>query len=78
MKSIQIEQATLDGCVADAQSEHVVLTRKGSPVALVIGVEGLDEEQIDLGSSQEFWQWIAQRRAQKTIRREDIERTLKD
>jgi antitoxin (DNA-binding transcriptional repressor) of toxin-antitoxin stability system len=54
----------------------VVVTRKGKPVALVLGVEGMDEEQIQLGSSGKFWKLIEERRRQKTISRKELEKTL--
>ena len=38
MKTIGLEHATLAGCVKDARRERVVVTRKGKPVALVVGV----------------------------------------
>ncbi len=74
MKTIVLEQATLDSCVREAQADRVVVTRDGVPVALVIGVEGLDEEQVKLGSSDEFWRLIVERRRQKTLNRADLER----
>lgn len=51
----------------DAQRERVMITRAGKPVALLIGSEGLDEEQLELGYSDKFWQLIAQRRKQRTM-----------
>ncbi len=74
MKTVVLEQATLDSCVREAQGDRVVVTRDGVPVALVIGVEGLDEEQVQLGSSDEFWRLIVERRRQKTLSRADLER----
>jgi antitoxin (DNA-binding transcriptional repressor) of toxin-antitoxin stability system len=76
MKTIGLEQASLDVCVDNAQQERVVLTRNGKPVALIIGLEGLDEEQLQLGSSDKFWTLIEQRRKQKTISRAELERKL--
>lgn len=76
MKSIPIEQTSLDSCVAEAQRERVVLTRNGHPVALVVGVEGMDEEQLELGANEEFWKLIAERRKQKTISRAELEQQL--
>lgn len=73
MKTISIEQATLDGCISDAQRERVVITKNGVPVALVVGVEGLDEEQLQLGVSDEFWRLITERRQQKVISRDELE-----
>jgi antitoxin (DNA-binding transcriptional repressor) of toxin-antitoxin stability system len=78
MKTIGLEHATLDDCIEDAQHERVVITRKGKPVALVVGVEGLDEEQLQLGSSEKFWTLIEARRKQKTINRAELDRRIKD
>jgi antitoxin (DNA-binding transcriptional repressor) of toxin-antitoxin stability system len=77
MKTVGIEQTTLDTCVAAAQRERVLLTRNGQPVALVVGLEGLDEEQVELGSSSAFWELIAQRRKEKTLSREALEQALR-
>jgi antitoxin (DNA-binding transcriptional repressor) of toxin-antitoxin stability system len=71
-----MEDATLDRCVAEAQQEQVILTRDGHPVALVVGVDGMDEEQIRLSSSPEFWMLMEERRQQRTISREELERRL--
>lgn len=76
MKTVGLEQTTLDICVRDAQREQVVVTRNGVPVALVVGVEGLDEEQVNLGSSDAFWTMIAERRRQGTLSRAELERRL--
>ena len=54
MKVIDIGQTTLEGCVTDAQHERVVLTRGGKPIALIVGVAGMDEEQLQLGSNEKF------------------------
>lgn len=74
MKTVDIEQATLEACVRQAQGEHVVLTRNGLPVALLVGVEGLDEEKLHLGSSDDFWRLIVERRRHKTLTRAELER----
>jgi hypothetical protein len=76
MKTIGLEHATLELCIKDARRERVVLTRKGKPVALVVGVEGMDEEQLRLGSSSKFWTFIEKRRRQKTIGRTELEKKL--
>ena len=76
MKTVDIGQTNLDVCVNDAQSERVVVTRGGAPVALVIGVQGLDEEQIALGTSEKFWRLISERRNEKTISRDALEAKL--
>lgn len=76
MKKVGIEKASLDACIKEAQRERVVITRNGKPVALIIGVEGMDEEQLQLGSSDKFWKLITKRRAQKTISRAELERRI--
>lgn len=77
MKTLEIGQATLDGWVASARSERIILTRDGRPVALVVGIEGMDEEQIELGSSTKFWKLITERRKEKPISRAALERRIK-
>jgi antitoxin (DNA-binding transcriptional repressor) of toxin-antitoxin stability system len=76
MKVVGLEQASLDTCVNDAQCERVVITRNGKPVALIIGVEGMDKEQLELGSSDKFWRLIAERRTQKTLSRAELEQYI--
>jgi len=76
MKTLGIEHATLELCIKDARRERVVLTRNGKPVALVVGVEGMDEEQLQLGSSDKFWTLIEKRRKQSTISRAELEKKL--
>jgi antitoxin (DNA-binding transcriptional repressor) of toxin-antitoxin stability system len=77
MIKIDLKRANLDTCVDDAQRERVVLTRNGKPVALIVGIEGMDEEQLQLGSSDKFWKLITERRTQKTISRAQLEQRLK-
>jgi antitoxin (DNA-binding transcriptional repressor) of toxin-antitoxin stability system len=76
MKTIGLEHATLEVCIKDARRDRVVVTRRGKPVALVVGVEGMDEEQLQLGSSDKFWKLIETRRRQKTIGRRELEKSL--
>lgn len=77
MKVVGLEQATLDSCVSEAQRERVVITRRGKPVALMVGVEGMDEEQLQLGSSDKFWTLIEERRKQKMVSRAELEQKIK-
>lgn len=76
MKVVSLGEANLEECVRDAQHERVVLTRQGKPVAVLIGAQGLDLEQIELGHADEFWTLIRQRRAQKSMSREELEKRL--
>jgi antitoxin (DNA-binding transcriptional repressor) of toxin-antitoxin stability system len=73
MKTLDVGQIDLNNCISVAQSEPIVLTRAGQPVALVVGVNGMDEEQIELGASAEFWKLVQARRAQATISRQELE-----
>jgi antitoxin (DNA-binding transcriptional repressor) of toxin-antitoxin stability system len=77
MMKIDVKRADLNTCVDEAQRERVVLTRNGKPVALVVGVEGMDDEQLQLGSSGKFWELIAKRRTQRTLSRAQLEQRLK-
>ncbi len=78
MKTISIEQTSLNACVRDAQQERVILTKDGAPVALIVGLEGLDAEQVERGVSDAFWNLIAERRSQPTLSRAELERSLQD
>src|SRR6266487_658957 len=59
MKTIGLEQTTLQACVEDAQNEQVIVTRDGRPVALVVGLANLDDEQLELGKSDKFWALVS-------------------
>lgn len=76
MKTLGMEQATLDSCVREAQDDRVLLTRDGRPVAVVVGLGGLDDEQIALGLSEDFWKLITTRRREPTISRAELEKRL--
>jgi antitoxin (DNA-binding transcriptional repressor) of toxin-antitoxin stability system len=77
VKIVDLGEASLDGCVTDAQRERVVIVRDGKPIALIIGVEGLDQEQLQLGSSDRFWTLIGERRREKTVSRAELEEKLR-
>lgn len=77
MIKIDVKRADLDACVTDAQHERVIITRNGKPVALVVGVEGMDEEQLQLSSSDKFWRLVTERRKQKTMSRSELEQRIK-
>jgi antitoxin (DNA-binding transcriptional repressor) of toxin-antitoxin stability system len=77
MKTIGLKQATLDDCIKNAQQERVVITRNGKPIALIVGVEGMDKEQLQLGSSDKFWKLIEKRRKDKIVSRAELEQRLK-
>jgi len=76
MRQVSLERVDLESCVSRAQRERLVVTRNGKPVALVVGVEGLDPEQVDLGSSDRFWKLIRRRRKQRTMTRSELEQKV--
>jgi PHD/YefM family antitoxin component YafN of YafNO toxin-antitoxin module len=76
MKVINLERASLDTCIRESQRERVVITREGKPVALIVGVEGLDKEQLELGTSDKFWKLIRERRSQGTMSRAELEQRV--
>jgi antitoxin (DNA-binding transcriptional repressor) of toxin-antitoxin stability system len=76
MKVISVQETNLAKCLRDARRDRVVLTCKGKPVALLVGVEGLDLEQIELGHSDEFWNLIRARRRQRTMNRKELDARL--
>jgi len=76
MKQIVLGKTDLESCISQAQQERVVIVRNGKPVALIVGVEGMDPEQLELGSNEEFWELITKRRKQKGISRGKLEKKL--
>lgn len=76
MKQIILEKTDLESCINEAQRERVVIVRNGNPIALIVGIEGLDPEQLALGSDKQFWELITWRRKQKSISRGKLERKL--
>jgi len=76
MTQIGVEKADLESCVRRARQERLLITRKGRPVALVVGVQGMSLEQLELGTSEKFWNLIAKRRRQGTMSRAALERRI--
>ena len=78
MKLIGLKEAktTLSACVAESQHERVLITRRGRPAALVIGVEGEDLEEMLLAGDAEFWKTIEERRRRATLTSNDIRRSF--
>jgi prevent-host-death family protein len=79
MKLIGLKEAKarLSDFVEQAQRDRILITRRGKPAALVIGVEGQDLEQGVLGSDAEFWNVIQKRRQRAaTLTSDDIRRSF--
>jgi prevent-host-death family protein len=64
MKVIALGEAknALSACIDEAQSDRILITRHGRPVALIVGVEGEEFEDLMTRSDPEFWTMIESRR----------------
>jgi prevent-host-death family protein len=79
MKLIGLKEAktNLSAFVDESQRERILITRRGKPAAVVIGVEGQDLEQILLAGDAEFWKMVQQRRQHAaTLSSDDIRRSF--
>jgi prevent-host-death family protein len=79
MKEFALEQlpANVVEVVEAAQRQRVLITRNGLPVALVLGVENKDEEDLRLEADPEFWRMIEERRRETDmIPLEDVKAEL--
>ncbi len=78
MKTISVRdlQKGIKVAVDSAQRDRIVVTRRGRPAALLIGVEGEDWETVVLETSPELWKLIEERRAEATLSGEELERAL--
>ena len=48
-----------------------------SQSALVVGIQGLDTEEVELGGSPEFWELLTGRRRHRTITRAQVEERIR-
>jgi prevent-host-death family protein len=55
-------QQDLDAISTRAQSERIVISRRGKPCAVLVGIENYDVEDLELARSEDFWRMINQRR----------------
>ena len=53
-----------------SQQDRVVITRRGKPAAVMVGVEGKDWEEVALQTSSTFWKLIEERRVYYEISEE--------
>jgi antitoxin (DNA-binding transcriptional repressor) of toxin-antitoxin stability system len=78
MKVINLEEAKLEACVRAARRQTVVFTRRGKPVAVLVGIKGMDLEQVKLSLDPEFWAMIEERRKQPTITHAELLKELEE
>jgi prevent-host-death family protein len=71
-------KAKLSEYVAESQKDRVLITSHGKPVAIVIGVEGEDLEDLLTRSDRKFWEMIERVREQPTIPLEEAQASFDD
>jgi prevent-host-death family protein len=69
MKTISVRelQKRVRDCVNVSQRDRIVVTRHGTPTALIIGVKGADWDSLALQTNASFWRMLEKRRMEKTI-----------
>jgi prevent-host-death family protein len=70
-------QKKIKRCVAMSQRDQVVITRRGKPAAVMVGVEGKDLEDVVLQASSTFWKFIEERRKEPTMTMKELQTRLK-
>ena len=51
-------QKRVKECVDEAQEDRVVVTRRGKPAAVLVGVEGQDWDSVVLQTDPTFWKRV--------------------
>jgi prevent-host-death family protein len=59
-----------------AQGGRVLVTRAGKPIAVLVGIENKDEEDLRLQTDPEFWRMIEERRQRPTVDLDEAEARL--
>ena len=78
MKTVSVRdlQKHIKEVVDSAQHDRVVVTRRGEPAAVLLGVEGKDWETVVLKISPAFRDLIEARRKEPTLSAGEIERRI--
>jgi prevent-host-death family protein len=78
MKTVTVRelQKKIKACIDEAQGDRVVITRRGKPTAVLIGVEGEDWETVMLQTDPTFWRLVQERRKQPTISLSELKARL--
>jgi prevent-host-death family protein len=69
-------QKSIEEAVDSTQEDRVIVTRRGEPAAVLVGVEGKDWETVVLETSSAFWDLIEKRRREPTLSSEELENSL--
>jgi prevent-host-death family protein len=70
-------QKKVKECVDLAQTDRVIITRRGKPAAVMVGVEGKDWDDVALQASSKFWKLIEERRQEPTMSMRELRTRLK-
>ena len=70
-------QKKIKECVDMSQQDQVIITRRGQPAAVMVGVEGKDWEEVVLQTSPTFWKLIEERRKESTMSMKELRTRLK-
>jgi prevent-host-death family protein len=70
-------QKRVKECVDMSQQDQVVITRRGKPAAVMVGVEGKESEDVVLQTSSTFWKLIKERRKEPTMSMKELRARLK-
>jgi prevent-host-death family protein len=65
--SVRDLQKRVKECVDDAQRDRVIVTRRGKPAAVLVGVQGEEWDTVVLQTDPRFWRLIRARRRQPTM-----------
>jgi hypothetical protein len=60
-------QKNIRRCLRKSQNDRVVVTQYGKPTAVIVGVNGLEWENVILDTDPAFWRLIHTRRKQPTL-----------
>ncbi len=70
-------QKKIKECIDEAQEDRVIITRRGKPAAVLVGVEGDDWETVILETDPTFWKLVQKRRKQPTVSLEELKARLR-
>ncbi len=70
-------QKKIKECVDLSQQDQLVITGRGKPAAVMVGVDGKDWEDVVLQTSSTFWKFIEERRKEPTMSIKELRIRLK-
>jgi len=79
MKTVTVRdlQKKVKEYIDEAQEDRVIITRRGKPAAVLVGVEGDDWETVILETDPTFWKLVQKRRKQPTVSLEELKARLR-